>query len=225
MSPLSAEMVKYFPGLAEGVFWFDSNDVMDNVILKGNEVIEIVNSTPLPFDSCAVCFSNSIIKRVFFVYQQEDIVDFYGYTFRFSECEEHPVMTYQRNEDGLLIKKDSEDQAVDKAEMTQLAAVAAWLKSINQNTVCRQSFVDKDSYIGKKRIQNGKRPLIKWNTVIIGERKSRSESKGGTHASPRMHDRRGHTRTLSSGKTVWVNACKVGKASDGIGFKDYQVKS
>jgi hypothetical protein len=50
------------------------------------------------------------------------------------------------------------------------------------------------------------------------------ESKGGTHASPRWHKRRGYWRTMKkSGKVVWVNSCEVGKKSNGMVYKDYEV--
>ncbi len=54
--------------------------------------------------------------------------------------------------------------------------------------------------------------------------KPRSEGKGATHASPRLHDRRGHLRRLASGKNVWVKSCKVGDASKGAIFHDYAIK-
>ena len=38
-----------------------------------------------------------------------------------------------------------------------------------------------------------------------------------------VHDRRGHWRTYPSGKRGWVKACKVGDASKGVVFKDYEV--
>ena len=50
------------------------------------------------------------------------------------------------------------------------------------------------------------------------------EPKGGTHASPRWHKRRGYWRTMKkSGKRVWVRACEVGSKSNGMVYKDYQV--
>ena len=36
---------------------------------------------------------------------------------------------------------------------------------------------------------------------------------GGTHASPRPHDRRGHRRHLSDGRAVWVRSCHVGETA------------
>lgn len=76
----------------------------------------------------------------------------------------------------------------------------------------------------RKRKAKGKRPLFVWHTVTIGPRPEPQGSKGGTHASPRLHDRRGHWRTTASGKRVWVRDCKVGDASKGVVFKDYKIK-
>lgn len=51
-----------------------------------------------------------------------------------------------------------------------------------------------------------------------------SEPKGGTHASPRWHKRRGYWRHMKkSGKVVWVQACEVGKKSNGMVYKDYEI--
>ena len=78
--------------------------------------------------------------------------------------------------------------------------------------------------MNRKRMMKGKRPLFVWHTVTIGPRPEPQGSKGGTHASPRLHDRRGHWRTTASGKRVWVRDCKVGDASKGVVFKDYKIK-
>ena len=56
--------------------------------------------------------------------------------------------------------------------------------------------------------------MFDWHTVTIAPTAAKSGHKGGTHASPRLHDRRGHWRTIkASGKRVWVRHCKVGDAA------------
>nr|MCF1501516.1 hypothetical protein [Allorhizobium sp. Av2] len=46
---------------------------------------------------------------------------------------------------------------------------------------------------------------------------------GGSHASPRLHLRRGHLRRLPE-KTVWVRAAMIGAASEtGTVTKDYRL--
>lgn len=46
-------------------------------------------------------------------------------------------------------------------------------------------------------------------------------SRGGTHASPAEHLRRGHHRRLKSGRVVFVRSCIVGSRANGIVAKDY----
>jgi hypothetical protein len=47
------------------------------------------------------------------------------------------------------------------------------------------------------------------------------DSLGGTHASPRLHLRRGHIRHCYTGQYVWVRPTTVGNKRLGIIFKDY----
>lgn len=74
-----------------------------------------------------------------------------------------------------------------------------------------------------KRKRHGKAQLFDWNTVTIAPRPDKCEYQGGTHASPRMHDRRGHWRKYQGGKVGWVKNCKVGSATQGMVFKDYRI--
>lgn len=89
----------------------------------------------------------------------------------------------------------------------------------------------KDSRLKAKLGSSKKTPKIFYDVhrVVIDNTAPNpttpAEYKGGTHASPRWHKRRGYWRTMKkSGKTVWVNACEVGKKSDGMVYKDYEVK-
>ncbi len=81
------------------------------------------------------------------------------------------------------------------------------------------------TFINQKRIAKGKPALtFDWHTVVIEPPAPKNDVQGGTHASPRLHDRRGHWRTLKkTGVRVWVRSCKVGDASRGVVFKDYRV--
>lgn len=53
----------------------------------------------------------------------------------------------------------------------------------------------------------------------------RQDAPGTTRNSPRMHLRRGHWRTLMSGRRAWVNSTTVGRKDDGEVHKDYVVES
>ena len=63
-----------------------------------------------------------------------------------------------------------------------------------------------------------RKPVYKlsYTTVQLpGVKSERKAHQGGTHASPRRHERRGHWRTYRSGKRVWVKNCVVGDPSLG----------
>lgn len=81
-----------------------------------------------------------------------------------------------------------------------------------------------NSLINKKRIAKGKPPLqFEWRTVVIEPKRAQSVSKGGTHAPPRLHTRRGHYRKYKSGKRVWIRDCMVGDPTKGFVKHDYKV--
>ena len=62
-------------------------------------------------------------------------------------------------------------------------------------------------------------------TVVIEPTKPKGDAQGGTHASPRWHERRGHWRTMKkTGKKVWVKNCEVGDKTIGAVFHDYKLK-
>jgi hypothetical protein len=100
--------------------------------------------------------------------------------------------------------------------------LALWYGALSQGGEAYQPVIK--AGLTSKRLQaKGKAPLFSWHTVKIEPPKPKAEPLGGTHASPRLHDRRGHLRRFKNGKTCWVRACKVGDASKGVVFKDYEV--
>ena len=94
-----------------------------------------------------------------------------------------------------------------------------------QNTVKAQVG---SRYVGassnKRRAKEGRKPLFEWRTVVIEPKALPNPPKGGTHASPRHHDRRGHWSVSKLGKRYWRRATKVGNPANGIVFHDYQLK-
>lgn len=83
-----------------------------------------------------------------------------------------------------------------------------------------------NALVNSKRIRKGKRPFFEWTTVEVKPQTVVQESKGGTHASPKPHMRRGHVRRLKSGKIVAIKPIIVNKhkmPDEGFIFHDYQV--
>jgi hypothetical protein len=62
-------------------------------------------------------------------------------------------------------------------------------------------------------------PRIIYTEISI-DPSARAEAAGGTHASPRLHWRRGHIRRLGN-RTTWIRATLVGDAGRGIVVHDY----
>lgn len=76
-----------------------------------------------------------------------------------------------------------------------------------------------------KRAAKGKPPFFTYKVLqVSAERPQKGTSSGGSHASPRMHLRRGHLRRLD-GRVVWVRAAMVNAGSTaGVVAKDYTVR-
>jgi hypothetical protein len=80
--------------------------------------------------------------------------------------------------------------------------------------------------LNKKRARTGKPPFSEFKVLTVGKSKERvflPGNIGGTHASPRLHQRRGHIRRLPSGKKTWVRHHMVGSSARGKVVKDYWV--
>lgn len=77
--------------------------------------------------------------------------------------------------------------------------------------------------LNQKREKSGRYPLLEYKTLALklDAKHTSRPAAGGTHASPRVHLRRGHVRQLESGRRIWVQACVVG-AKEGVIVKDYR---
>ncbi len=135
-----------------------------------------------------------------------------------------PAMFYLIEEDKIRYGSVSDAEPVDK-ELAELmmAQIGAWYSAMDKRIEVYVPSI-KETFTNRRKIQQGKLPTYDWTTIWIEPAKPRSEGKGGTHASPRLHDRRGHLRRLANGKNVWVKSCKVGDASKGAIFHDYAIK-
>lgn len=219
MTPLISKMVKIAPD-AELYHWFDASQLcVESVSL------DPLIHTPLPYEMCAIVGREGFHEWLVILRQVESTVAYIGWTIGPTGYRKHPAFTYTRGPDGLQLNA-IDAQIPDKDTVRGLlATVAAWLIALDQKTIAHVP-VARKSFINSKRKAKGLGPILfDWHTVVIGTSAPKTDPKGGTHASPRLHDRRGHWRTLkASGKRVWVRDCKVGNASKGAIFKDYTIK-
>ena len=101
----------------------------------------------------------------------------------------------------------------------------AFLSALNCTNVRRIEHKP-DAKLQKARAKRGKQPLFSyWTLELDLSRPESSESLGGTHASPRLHLRRGHPRQYAPGKYTWVQPCVVGNKAAGMVHKDYRVNA
>ena len=116
------------------------------------------------------------------------------------------------------------DKPLDPQDQRMMVGLIAMFYASLDNKV--ESYVPtiKNTFTNRRKIKEGKMPTYDWHTVVIEPPKPKQEHQGGTHASPRRHQARGHWRTYKSGKRGWVSECWKGDASKGTVFKDYAMK-
>ncbi|KND60406.1 hypothetical protein BVER_03852c [Candidatus Burkholderia verschuerenii] len=79
--------------------------------------------------------------------------------------------------------------------------------------------------LNRKREQAGRTPFFDYRVLALRPpRSGAGEGRGGQHASPKAHIRRGHIRRLEH-KQVWVSDTLVNASSErGVVVKDYEVR-
>jgi hypothetical protein len=231
MTPLIREMVSINPEASTDYMWFDATEVANNpAVHPTDETL----SLPMPFPLCAIAIRVDAEKKVLLLVQDRlGSRGITGWTMRNGQGTQIPAFVYDLEEpldaDGTLQVKKIEGgdrELTHEIVQSTVSIFCGYLRSIHSPTpIPGYTPVDKQKFVNKKRIAKGKAPIYEWTTVVIEPPKPKVEPKGGTHASPRLHDRRGHYRKLRSGKLAWVQPCKVGDASKGTVFKDYTWRS
>jgi len=229
MTPLIAEMVKHTPG-AELRHWFDIGKVPEYGTL------DVTGNTDffakLPFAKCSVCGAmdsdGSRFKIDLTAAEGFDTVSVAAIAINSNGGEMFVAepFSYVCTEAGLELHPINGAAKPPPSWQTTsaMALIERFLKALCATSVTAYQPKPKPSHINSKRAAKGKGPILfDWHTITIEPVKQKMPALGGTHASPRLHDRRGHWRKHPSGKTVWVKECKVGDAAKGVVFKDYRV--
>lgn len=102
-------------------------------------------------------------------------------------------------------------------------AILGLLEILSCKNVATET-VQPSKALNKKRKVKGKLPFFEYKVLMLPNDSVSNTNLGGTHASPRIHLRRGHIRRLPE-KNVWVNATIVGNSKSGVILKDYSVHS
>ncbi len=224
MTPLIREMVR-LADAPEKMMWFDIGQAPES---EFDHEIDGEYMTHLPFQRMAVCGLDASKRRfVLHLIAGDGHVAVSGFVlWTNNKYEAIDVFAYIDTPDGvrLLPHKDADQPLKVEDCRGVMATIAYMLDSLDAGVEAYQPTVKANSPTNKRRIANGEPALIfDWRTVVIEPKQDKSESLGGTHASPRQHERRGHWRVTASGRKVWVRNCKVGNASNGVVFHDYKV--
>ena len=132
--------------------------------------------------------------------------------------------------DGTRLQFITEDhglQYVKEALYTCLnsAVAAIYMMTMGKNDFYMSVPTPEEAATNRKRISKGKKPLIEFKVATIeGKKTMLSSTPHGTHASPRLHWRRGHWRTMTkSGKKTWIAPMEVGDEDNGRVIKTYAI--
>lgn len=144
------------------------------------------------------------------------------------------IVSPELNDDGDLEFSFSCESVISEEDLTNFGSMALglfaefqyWMQKATQpQSESLQAYTPKLTGTGRRQLAEGKSPLLSWKTVDVAPPSPCQDSQGGTHASPRLHSRRAHQRTLKSGTQIWVKSCNVGQAINGIGLHDYEIRT
>lgn len=209
--------------VADQSVWFDIGQIRDESLILPDDQSHMMR---MPYER--ICLVGADSAGVDFVLAITCLNDYELVQFSFGLLQpsrKYGPYAYKMAENGLKLGAlDGYDDLGKENVHGLVAVIHLFLTTINQNG----STAHIPTRVGTpaqqaKRARHGKAPLFDWHTVTIQPKQIKAEPQGSTHASPRMHDRRGHWRSLTSGKQVWVRNCKVGDATKGVVFKDYKL--
>ena len=122
---------------------------------------------------------------------------------------------------SFLISDDSEQKA-NSLYFEILGLFCGAMLALKCNNV--EATEEKPTQLQRLRAKKQKLPIFStWTLRIIQGAKTKSPSTGGSHASPRLHLRRGHIREYKQGCFTWVSSCVVGSVDLGVVAKDYEM--
>jgi len=201
------------------VMWFDAGRMPE---YSSERPLNAERLMRPPFDSCALV-GRDADGDLFVITTRaaENSLAIAGLTRTLRGVAELSGFAVVLTEDGSLALHRAKDQQQARAA---IVIIDEWLARLDTSGCESYQPSAPANTINRQRAAKGKRPLYyTWRTVVVAPRNPKGQPQGGTHASPRAHDRRGHWRKHSTRGQVWVKNCRVGDASKGSVFKDYKV--
>jgi hypothetical protein len=215
-------MVSMNPDAAVANHWFDMTAAYNKEQSINGEIL----SRPMPFPNTALVCAYDKKKLLLFVQNQEKVTGVVGLQWENKKIADIPTFFYLVDDEGVKVRhKDGTPFDYRTSYATGvLAFIAAFLQSLEKTPATGHKPIKRPNH--EKKVRQGKIPSYDWTTVVIEPSKPKGDSQGGTHASPRWHERRGHWRVMKkTGRKVWVKNCEVGNKARGAVFHDYEVKA
>lgn len=221
MTPLIQKAVALFPDEAADYQWFDMSEAYKPEVTIDAEIMDC----PIPFPMTAmVCTQDDGLNVLMLMKRFEDytaVIPMAGVN-KFQTM--LPFMYKVENGQVLVGHPDGTKFDFKFSPTTgHMAFVASFLKLLRSAPMTGYTASKRANHA--KKIRQGKPPQYDWKTIVIEASKQKGEDQGGTHASPRWHERRGHWRKVASGKIVWVKNCEVGNKNLGAVFHDYKFEA
>lgn len=221
MTPLIQEAVKLAPE-PESAMWFDVGQMVN---IEQDQKVPADILINLPFNRTGLAgLDPAGNKFTLWLTKGNGSITVAGAVINSKKFIEPYAYVLNDQQDGWKIyRKNKVDSNLEEIKPIHRMLLACMIKLNKASTGFRAT--PQNTFINKKRQAKGKPALtFDWHTVEITPPQEKAPYQGGTHASPRLHDRRGHWRYIKkSNKQVWVLPCKVGDASKGVVFKDYKV--
>lgn len=220
MTPLIQEMVALSPEEAVNFHWFDMTAAYRHEQAINGAILE----KPLPYPKTALVCAYEDKKVLLLVNRLGTVTAVAGWLMDKKSYSKTVPFTYIVTPDGVKVRHEDGTQFDYRTSPATgvIAFIAAFLESLEMEPATGHLPIKRPNWA--KKIRQGKVPTYDWTTVVIEPSRPKNDPQGGTHASPRWHERRGHWRTMKSGKRVWVKNCEVGDKALGAVFHDYQLK-
>lgn len=220
---LFAQSKIFFNENNQNAVCFDAGDV-DRIY--GLKVIN--DLIVLPYETTWIQFDINAngVKRIGFLVKQLDGGRYIAHEFMQLDVGAFTLATIiHRNGDGSfdIPSEIQNDSQLFAGVESRIRLIPCFLSALNCTNV-HQVEHKADERLQKARVKRGKKPLFSfWTLELDLSRPESRESLGGTHASPRLHLRRGHPRQYAPGKYTWVQPCVVGNKALGMIHKDYSL--
>lgn len=202
----------------EGIKYFVCHDDLTKLSSDAS-VDQSIEITHLPFSKTGIVFKAIGKVVVLTLWLNEEGLHVHGVVGDRDGVSELPHALLKAEKRVMYIDHSMGEALVTLMQRLTYSSVI-FLRQINESG--GTAFVAAPHEANARRKAKGKRPLLIWTTINLDAPRYKSEPKGGTHASPRLHDRRGHWVTSKLGKRFWRKDSKVGSAKNGITIQSYE---